>query len=65
MKKLIATFCLSIAICFGSVGMSAAADFQKGLVAYEKGDFATALHEWKPLAERGNEDRLSISFGMQ
>jgi len=30
------------------------ADFQKGLDAAQKGDFATALREWKPLAEQGN-----------
>ena len=30
------------------------ADFDKGLTAYNNGDFATALKEWKPLAEQGN-----------
>ncbi len=35
-----------------SVGWSA--DFQKGFNAYNKGDFATALREWSPLAEQGN-----------
>jgi len=29
------------------------ADFQKGLDAYNKKDYATALREWKPLAEQG------------
>ena len=28
-------------------------DFGKGLDAYDRGDFATALREWKPLAEAG------------
>ena len=31
-----------------------AQDFQKGLAAYNAGDYATALQEWKPLAEAGN-----------
>jgi len=31
-----------------------AADFAKGLSAYDKGDYATALSEWKPLAEEGD-----------
>src|SRR5437879_12654858 len=31
----------------------AEADFQKGLAAYRAGDFATALKEWRPLAEKG------------
>ena len=30
------------------------ADFNKGLTAAQSGDFATALKEWKPLAEEGN-----------
>jgi TPR repeat protein len=33
----------------------AAQDFQKGLAAYNAGDYATALQEWKPLAEAGDE----------
>ena len=31
-----------------------AADFDKGVAAYEAGDFATALAEWKLLAEQGD-----------
>jgi TPR repeat protein len=27
-------------------------DFQKGLTAYESGDYATALREWTPIAEQ-------------
>ena len=30
------------------------ADFNKGLTAAQNGDFATALKEWKPLAEQGH-----------
>ena len=30
------------------------ADFEKGWDAYEKGDYATALREWEPLAEQGD-----------
>jgi TPR repeat protein len=29
-------------------------NFDKGLVAYDGGDFATAFKEWLPLAEQGN-----------
>jgi len=32
----------------------AAQDFAKGSAAYDSQDFATALKEWKPLAEQGN-----------
>jgi TPR repeat protein len=31
-----------------------AADFAAGLSAYDKGDYATALNEWRPLAEQGD-----------
>ena len=33
-----------------------AADLQAGLDAYERGDYATALVEWVPLAEQGHAD---------
>jgi uncharacterized protein len=31
-----------------------AADFEAGLAAYEKGDYATAFKEWKELADEGH-----------
>jgi len=36
------------------IGTPAFADWQKGLDAYEKRDYATALKEMKPLAEQGD-----------
>ena len=35
-------------------GTSVLADFQKGLDAYDREDYATALKEWKLLAEEGD-----------
>ena len=32
------------------------ADFYKGLLAYDNGDYATVLEEWTPLAEQGDAD---------
>ncbi len=32
------------------------ADFQAGMDAYFRGDYATALREWRPLAEEGDVD---------
>ena len=32
-----------------------AQDFHKGLAAAQAGDYATALQEWTPLAEAGDE----------
>ena len=54
MKRLTATICLTFALLLGSAGVSESADFQKGLTAYQSGDFATALREWKPLAKQGD-----------
>ena len=33
---------------------SYSADFNKGMTAFQSGDYATALKEWKPLAEEGD-----------
>ena len=54
MRNLTATLCLTIAVLLGSIGVSWSGDFQKGLTAYESGDYATALREWKPLAQQGH-----------
>jgi len=46
-------------------GAPAVADFAKGLTAAERGDYATALKEWRPLAEQGNADaqyRLGVMY---
>jgi len=37
-----------------SSGVAVAADFDKGLKAYQSGDYKTALAEWTPLAEQGH-----------
>ena len=60
MKKLTASICLTLALLLGSAGMSWSADFQKGAAAYKSGDYATALREWKPLAEQGNSSAQYI-----
>ena len=45
MGNLTATLCLTLAVLLGSAGISWSADFQKGLAAYNSGDYATALRE--------------------
>jgi TPR repeat protein len=47
-----------IALVLSIVGLAAPAwaDFEAGMDAYDRGDYATALHEWRPLAEQGNAD---------
>ena len=54
MKKLTLTICLTLAVLLGSTGTSWGADFDKGMAAYKSGDFATALREFRPLAEQGD-----------
>jgi TPR repeat protein len=41
----------------------AAADFQDGWRAHQKGDFATALKEWRPLAD-GDDARSQFNLGI-
>ncbi len=38
--------------------------FQEGLDAYERGDYETALKEWRPLAEQGDPLAQSYLWGM-
>jgi len=44
---------LIILLCL-LTSLSVSADFQKGFEAAQRGDYATALREWKPLAEQGD-----------
>ena len=52
MRTLIIIPVLLFSLFLGASSYSA--DFNKGLTAAQSGDFATALKEWKPLAEEGN-----------
>jgi len=52
MRHLLLLPVLLLTLLVGNPAFSA--DFQKGLDAVQKGDFATALKEWKPLAEKGH-----------
>ena len=52
-------------VLFGGAGVSLSADYQKGLNAATRGDYATALREWKPLAEQRNavaQKDLSVMY---
>ncbi len=51
MKRLFLSALLSVLL----VG-TASADFDAGLAAYEEGDYAAALREWRPLADEGDLD---------
>ena len=54
MKRTLTAFVLGGALLLGSGGASWSGDFEKGLNAYEKEDYSTALREWTPLAEQGD-----------
>src|SRR6266496_4228191 len=44
---------------------SACADYQKALEAYNAGDYAGALREWRPLAEQGDasaQNNLGVMY---
>ena len=41
-----------------------AQDFQKGSDAFDAGDYATALQEWRPLAEQGDADVQTLVGAM-
>ena len=42
------------------VALPARSDFEDGKAAYLKGDHATALREWRPLAEQGDADVMFL-----
>ncbi len=54
MPKLTIIVRLIFAVLFGSAGLSASADLQKGQAAYESGDYVTALSVWNLLLNRGD-----------
>ncbi len=60
MKRLLLTFALLIGLA-----APAWAGFNEGLAAYERGDYATALREFRPLAEQGDavaQNNLGVMY---
>ena len=49
MKRLLVVAALAVGLAMPASGQ----DFDAGFAAYERGDYAAALKEWKPLAEQG------------
>jgi TPR repeat protein len=52
--NLVRSACLVVALVLSSGTVATAQDIDKGFVAYQAGDFVTALEEWRPLAEQGD-----------
>ncbi len=58
-KATFAGLALIAALCAGfTLGLTAPAwaGFDEGFAAYQRGDYATALREWRPLAKQGVAD---------
>lgn len=49
-------FIFCAAALIGLTGVSAAQDVQSGIAAWQAGDYAKAVAEWRPLADAGNAD---------
>ena len=53
MKRLLTILCIPTFLLLGAAE-AGSADLQKGKYAYDTGDYAAALREWRPLAEQGD-----------
>ena len=62
MKRLFPVLMVCI-LLLENAGVSHSADFQRGVEAYNKSDYVTALREWLPLAEQGDAD-VQYSLGV-
>jgi TPR repeat protein len=62
MNRLLILPVLLLTLLVGNPAFSA--DFQKGVAAYDSGDFATALREWTPLAKQGDAGIQSLVGSM-
>lgn len=49
------TFAVSVFV-IGGIGAALAGPLEDGMAANRRGDYATALADWRPLADRGNPD---------
>ena len=56
MKRSLLPVCLTVAVLLLSEGQGWSADFEMGFAAAQRGDYAAALLEWRPLAEQGDAD---------
>ena len=63
MFGLIRNTIIALVLAFNA-GSILAQDFQKGVAAYQSGDYVTALQEWRPLAEQGDAAAQTIIGSM-
>ena len=60
-RRTLAAMVIGLSLLMGS-GIAWAADYKKGAEAFDKGDYATTLREWRPLAEQGNA-KAQVALG--
>ena len=53
MKAILRSGFLTLVFLLATSCSENAGPYENGLAAYQRGDYATALHFWRPLAERG------------
>ncbi len=58
--KVFRSLLLAVAFVASTGSTALAQDFDKGVAAYNDGDYATALQEWRPLAEQGHAKAQTI-----
>ena len=56
-------FPIALVLSIVCLAVPAWADFKAGMDAYNRGDYATALREWRPLAEQGDAS-AQFSLGL-
>ena len=56
MRILIKVGCAALLLFLRLAASVAAEPYEDGLAAYQRGDYATALQLWRPLAEHGDVD---------
>ena len=57
------TIFIAFALSLAAIAPATAQDLQKGVEAAQRGDFATALREWRPLAEqRDATGQIALGF---
>ena len=66
MKNTIKAIVLGLSLLLATDSVCSAQDFDKGVAAYNAKDYATALKEWRPLAEKGDASaqyNLGLMYG--
>ncbi len=56
MKAILRSEFLALVFLLATACSENAGPYENGLAAYQRGDYATALRLWRPLAERGDAD---------